>query len=1100
MNFNLPYNREEYVKFFRDQFLPEDFLQSSESISPGFIAQYTRQVMKIGRSNSLDLNVYEVRHASENDPRVSLSKESFKLLAEYGQSRALVLFISDTLSNYRLSLVTIDLKWEEGKRVQKEYSNPRRLSFFLGHDAKVHTPQEYLAKPGRVKDFEDLKKRFSIEVVNKDFFTEIAILFSKLTGGERTVHSRRYDFGEGILDFPSTDKNVRKEFAVRLIGRLVFCWFLKKKCSKLNVPLLPEELLSTDAIDKNKGYYHKILEPLFFQVLNTPVDERAKTFISKPWSIIPFLNGGLFTPHDDDHYTPDDFQGISPRGDLKVPDDWLLKLLKLFETYNFTIDENTPVDVELSIEPEMLGRIFENLLAEINPDTGETARKATGSYYTPRPIVEYMVDESVKQYLLTKTKLPEEKISALLSYAQEAPDLTDAQKDEVLNALDTIKVIDPACGSGAFPMGILQKILLILQKIDPDSKKWLSKILAKIENSTVRKEFEKKLKDENWNYVHKLGIIQSSIYGVDIQPIAVEISKLRCFLSLIVDQKIDDSKPNRGVEALPNLEFKFVCGNSLVDTIFGLIIQIGVLANKENVKKLIKEIEQNKSSYFSLSNEKEKVEADLKLLQQKLELAECLISDKADEITHTKAYTEKFIGGDELTKKEAKEKEANEALRKNLELLRKRVNGAHAFLGKTVIKTYQDIDKIKYEYFSQLFVWRIDFAEVFAGKGGFDIVITNPPYIVSKGGRYTGTEFSKEVIDYFRKRYHTAEQQFNTYTLFIELTKSLLSNCGVSYFIVPNTFLANEYSFKLRDFLINKCNVYELFNTGLVFEAASVETVVIGFGNPSSKTIKVRHNEKEYSVLNTLEVTSLTEDKKFLIRINEKTLKLIQKLNKYPKVKTFAKVWRGLTTGNDSKYISNSKDSERHKPLITGSDIEKYGLLLSKQFIDYVPEELDRARDERIFLLDEKLVSKFVGLNLTFAFDAHKHYVLNSACVTELINDSINIKYLLALLNSRVLNFYFMNVFTDYRDTFPIMKSGNIESLPIPEITMSRQQPFISSVDKILAITKSDNYQNNKSKQAEVEKLEEQIDHLVYKLYGLTAAEIAIVEGHSKSD
>ncbi|MDP2755833.1 MAG: hypothetical protein Q8P40_15805 [Nitrospirota bacterium] len=210
----------------------------------------------------------------------------------------------------------------------------------------------------------------------------------------------------------------------------------------------------------------------------------------------------------------------------------------------------------------MLGRIFENLLAEINPQTGETARKSTGSYYTPRPIVEYMVDESLKQYLLTqisvskdvipvKTGIQKEKgldsclrrnddngmetkLSTLLSYGDWEIDLTETEKDAIIDALDRVKIIDPACGSGAFPMGILHKMLLILQKIDPQSKKWLSKKLARIDNEILRKELEKKLKTENWDYVHKLGIIQNSIYGVDIQAIAVDISKLRFFLSLIV--------------------------------------------------------------------------------------------------------------------------------------------------------------------------------------------------------------------------------------------------------------------------------------------------------------------------------------------------------------------------------------------------------------------------------------------------------------------------------------------------------------------------------------------------------------------------------------
>jgi hypothetical protein len=247
-----------------------------------------------------------------------------------------------------------------------------------------------------------------------------------------------------------------------------------------------------------------------------------------------------------------------------VPDNWLKELFDIFEIYNFTIDENTPVDVELSIEPEMLGRIFENLLAEINPETGNTARKSTGSYYTPRSIVEYMVDESLKQYLLTKTNLNKHEISSLLTYGEEETGLSESEKDVVIDALDVIKIIDPACGSGAFPMGVLQKMLLILQKIDPESKKWLSKKVSRIESSIVRKELQKKIEAGNWNYIHKLGIIQNSIYGVDIQSIAVDISKLRFFLSLIVDEKVDDSKENRGVESLPNLEFKFVCANSLI--------------------------------------------------------------------------------------------------------------------------------------------------------------------------------------------------------------------------------------------------------------------------------------------------------------------------------------------------------------------------------------------------------------------------------------------------------------------------------------------------------------------------------------------------------
>lgn len=614
MNFKAPYNLADYVDFFQSYFLPEDFESCKEKSEINFQTHFIENITKLGEVPSLDLSVYEAKHQSENDPRVSLSRDSFRFLAQYGVKRALILFISKNSPNYRLSLVTIDLKWEEGKRVKKEYSNPRRYSFFLGPDSKTHTPEEYLIKLGRIKDFDDLKNRFSIEVVNKEFYTQIAILFTKLAGGKRTIGREEYD-EKGVLKLPSTnDDTIKKEFSVRFIGRLVFCWFLRKKCSENGISLLPEDLLSSSAVSRNKSYYHKILEPLFFEVLNTPISDRKKEYRNGFWCKVPFLNGGLFTPHLHDFFDPEPLGMSKHINTLKIPGEWITELFEIFETYNFTIDENTSMDVELAIEPEMLGRIFENLLAEINPETGETARKATGSYYTPRPIVDYMVDESLKQYFLTTTNLHEDKISSLLAYEEAQVDLTSSEKDSAIEVLDRIKIIDPACGSGAFPMGILQKMLLVLQKVDPDSKKWRVKKLAQIDDKILKKELEARLKQENWDYVHKLGIIQSSIYGIDIQPIAVDISKLRFFLSLIVDEKIDDTKENRGIEPLPNLEFKFVCANSLVglsrkeaqQTMFEATDDIDLLRNLRD-------------EYLrSYGKEKEKIEKKFKETQSRM--------------------------------------------------------------------------------------------------------------------------------------------------------------------------------------------------------------------------------------------------------------------------------------------------------------------------------------------------------------------------------------------------------------------------------------------------------------------------------------------------
>ncbi len=311
--------------------------------------------------------------------------------------------------------------------------------------------------------------------------------------------------------------------------------------------MIPQDILSSSAA-KTENYYHSVLAPLFFEVLNKRDVSREETFRKDLYATIPYLNGGLFNPDSDDHYKFDKSLQLSVPGLVDVPDTWLRKFFDLLELYNFTVDENTSYDIDLSIDPEMLGRIFENLLARINPETGETVRKMTGSFYTPREIVEYMVDESIKQYLKTKTNIDDEKLSAVVSFNlsddEEFP-LTASDKQLIISALSEVKILDPACGSGAFPMGILQKIVFVLQQVDPDSKQWLEEQLAGA-SPEFKHHLEKEFENKNFNYLRKLGVIRESIYGVDIQPIATEISRLRCFLTLIVDQSVDDNDTNPG--------------------------------------------------------------------------------------------------------------------------------------------------------------------------------------------------------------------------------------------------------------------------------------------------------------------------------------------------------------------------------------------------------------------------------------------------------------------------------------------------------------------------------------------------------------------------
>ena len=475
------------------------------------------------------------------------------------------------------------------------------------------------------------QKAFDVEKVNKEFYKQIAALYYRLTGKEG--HKRELVLPS--VGNASGSENVYEEFAVRLIGRTIFCWFLKhKKSQPAKIPLIPDDILSLRALHENPEYYGSVLEPLFFEVMNKPQSERRGKACLAPTGTVPFLNGGLFEPHRDDFY-----EGKHTYG-LKIPDAWFQDFFSLLERYNFTISESSSIDIDVSVDPEMLGRIFENLLAEVVPETGETARKATGSYYTPRVIVDYMVEQSLKQYLLTKTDLGEAKIDRLLTYGENIDDVrgvgaaprvrppqgrsqgiaptggpfTDADKTAVVKALNDIKIIDPACGSGAFPIGILHRMLMVMEKVDPKLEIWRRQFLNALD-PMVRQTVEKNIKTENWAYIRKLMIIRDSIYGVDIQPIAVEIAKLRCFLSLIVDERIDDAADNRGVEPLPNLEFKFVAANSLI----GLPPRVerqGTLGVSDKIKKL-KDI---RDRYLqSRGSEKLAVEGEFRGVQRQMQ-------------------------------------------------------------------------------------------------------------------------------------------------------------------------------------------------------------------------------------------------------------------------------------------------------------------------------------------------------------------------------------------------------------------------------------------------------------------------------------------------
>ena len=535
MDFDQPYSRADFVTFI-SRFIP-DFQSKNLNVLDVYLPLH--DALLLGSSDKLGLIVLEVSTSNEVEGRVALARAAVRLITSMGEEKALVVFRSDQdESQWRLSLVSFRPQIIDGKRTSN-ISDPKRHSFLLGRGAKTGTPYRLLETSGPVTSYADLEDRFSVEVVNNEFYRSIARFYDELLD----------------MSFSNGEK-VTSDFAIRLIGRLIFCWFLKEKSSEHNVPLLDDRHLSS-ALIRDGGTYAESIAPLFFEVLNVPVDERVGLASSELFKNVPYLNGGLFARQDHD---------ADQNGHELVSDSWLARIFQLFEEYNFTVDENTTVDVDLSIDPEMLGRIFENLLARINPETSEASRKATGSFYTPRHVVDLMVQETLAAYLEIETNISAVTVQAILQdHIELGSDLvvSEDEKLEVIQALLCIRVLDPACGSGAFPIGVLQRILAVFYSLDPDGQIWLLAMKEQLNTKSFSK-LKNELSSGNLRFHQKMFLIRETLFGADIQPVAVEIAKLRSFLTLIVDQPVSDNLGNRGIQPLPNLNFKFVSANSLV--------------------------------------------------------------------------------------------------------------------------------------------------------------------------------------------------------------------------------------------------------------------------------------------------------------------------------------------------------------------------------------------------------------------------------------------------------------------------------------------------------------------------------------------------------
>lgn len=637
---------------------------------------------------------------------------------------ALVLYHSDNQPDYRLTFVSKQTTINEDGAIETKTTAPKRYTFLLGSNEPCTTAAnrlfELVDKRQKGSVFlTDVEEAFSVERLNKDFFNGYKDRYKK------------------FLTYLVDDTKENRDYVKKLLGRLVFLQFLQKK-GWMGVPAINDKWENGDRnylynlVKRHNGkdrLLSDVLKTLFFKTLNEPrTDDIADPILGDNIKI-PYLNGGLFDRDEID------------KKDVDFPYAYFLELMEFFGMYNFTIDENDPDDAEVGVDPEMLGHIFENLLED---------NKDKGAFYTPKEIVQYMSQESIAQYLKTHT---DESLHSAINELIKKRKVTDALQDKntalkVYQLLKDVKVCDPAIGSGAFPMGILNVLYhsrLLLYGFTKPTKEFSP--------SSVKRD-----------------IIQNNIYGVDIEKGAIDIARLRFWLSIVVDSE--------NPEALPNFDYKFMQGNSLLESFEGinlsriasrpvgrpsttaqLVLGIDTHANQRNLHRQTNE-------YFKATDHKEKNN----LRKQINDEVKLLIINSLGTNSRTNAI----------------------------------------------------LDSIDISANSKFFLWHTWYKDVFE-KGGFDVIIANPPYL--KEGRISKTVFEQ----YKDSPYYMGKMDL--WYMFACISLDLLNENGVLCYIATNNWVTNFGARILRNKVMKETKICTIVDFGalMVFESASIQTMVMLF-------------------------------------------------------------------------------------------------------------------------------------------------------------------------------------------------------------------------------------------------------------------------------
>lgn len=1115
-----------------------------------------------------------------------------KLIENANADAAFIAFYTEGEPKWRLSFVRLDyeMKIDNGRLKTMENMTPaKRYSYLVGQDEPCNTVtsrfERFITDSIANQEhptLDDLEEAFSVEKVTNEFFELYCEKFQRLR--EQLEVNENFRIESEQHNFTSA------QFAKKLMGQIVFLYFLQKK-GWLGVSAWPNTLTEKEyknafyargsksrelipkvyrpvgdgtyrvsgnglnsisdvdeevlaqcvkgqpwgtgphnfmrklfelAEKRNINFFDELLEPLFYEALN--VNRGENGYCPALHCRIPFLSGGLFEPIDgydwkhNDFAIPNEvFSNISSKGRRDADG-----ILDIFDRYNFTMSEDEPMEREVAIDPEMLGKVFENLL-EVKD------RKSKGAFYTPREIVHYMCQESLINYLTNALQIEEEAIREFILYGDFMKDKDtvkekrqgnrgmyiserlyklDKEGNVVVNrlmemdkALQDVRVADPAVGSGAFPLGMLNEIIRARQNI--------SAYLAITMNS-----YDKRMmyQIERSPHTLKYETIRNCIFAADIEPSAVDIAQLRLWLSLVIDDEINPNAQNpldghRNPLPLPNLESNILCGNSLIDEFEGIR-----LINESDLLGNAGQIHQTKlyqSRYESIL---------VKLIQKQEELFRC-----------------------DNTEKKKQLKEEITSLRDMI-----------------ILSQLEGCDEAKQNYYQSknaasrpYVLWHLDFARVFREKGGFDIVIGNPPYIKIQN-------IDTEQAETLKRKYETATGKFDVYVLFIEKSMALLKDNGITCFIQPHRFLNAGYGKGLRNYLKSTQGLSKFIHFGVnqVFNSATTYTGVFYYQKNSpfvqyAQAVEKNLNgltflKKQWSDLDDKWSFSFKGEDGILEKINSAGIKFLE---------IFEGVYQGIITLGDNKFIFDghiegdlfygySKEIESKivleadivKPLLKGENIRRYAQPTSTMYVFYphvinakgktepISEEilmadyplayayiskfrdeleakknkyktnpkywysLHRAREKQM-LDSNKIITPQLQNYCNFAIDNCSMYpdaggymlIIKPAYLPQLM-------YYYGILNSSLFYHFIKSTSTAFNNNYYYFKTAYIQPFCFPkDVTNSTKIEITKLVQTILDI-------RSKNAASDVSEYERKIDSVVYQLYGITESELNQIE------